>query len=229
MKISYILLIVSLCLSHDITGQSKQKSKLELMQGFWQNTRNSELEKAFTVIKGNRSLNFVYDNSIMLDFPLNESIEGFQDFSAGDIDSINTLTISDEGLHYTIVDKRDITANGWAHDYLTPSYFECDGELMSINGGQLVEYGKIDQLPFGALMKLYKRGKIDRRGYIKEYLDLNVLPIKANCNVYSTPNGQTKLQLNKDDMIIVIEDRGDWLKVQYNDSGIGWIRKGDAH
>jgi hypothetical protein len=188
MKLAYtILIIVSVSISHDITGQSKQKSKLELMQGCWQNTRNSESEKAFTVIDGNSSLNFVYDNSNMLDFPLNESIEGFQNFSADEIDSINTLTINGEGIHYTIVDKRDIAVNGWVYKpyYLTPDYFECDGELMSINGGQLVEYGKIDQLPFEALIKLYKRGKIDRRDYIKEYLDINALRIKARCNLYS--------------------------------------------
>lgn len=191
---------------------------------------NSDTEKAFTIVKGKLSLNFVYNISGGIDFPLAESVKGFY---SGDteVDSLNVESLGEDGLHYIVVDKNEITSSGWIYkpNYILPRYFQCDGELMSINGGQLVEYSKIKELPFEALSRLYKRGRLDRRDYIKEYLNLKVLAIKSAMSiVYSEPNKPTKVRLNRDGVVVVIEETGKWLKIKYGEDGLGWIKKEDA-
>ncbi|HEY8934770.1 MAG TPA: SH3 domain-containing protein [Cyclobacteriaceae bacterium] len=228
MKLIKTATVLSLLFVNSVRAQNNQISKLDLMQGIWENIMNSESEKAFTIIRGNQSLSFVYNNKTQeLNFPLNESIEGFQNFR--DSDSISISSIKNEGSYYTIVDKRYVNASGWvqAPFFLTPNYFECDGELMSINGGQLVEYSKMNELPFEALDKLFKRGRLDKRDYIKEYLNLRVLSVRpSKGKVYSSPNKQKEVFLNQDDIVIVIEENNKWAKIKYSE-GEGWVRKGD--
>lgn len=225
--INVVVISAFLLFAYNSNGQNNRKSKLDLMQGNWENIMNNDSEKSFTIIRGHKSLNFVYDNSNDLDFPINETIEGFQNFSS-DYDSINIDSLKKDGVFYIVVDKSNIKANGWVYkpDYLTPKYFECDGELMSINGGQLVEYSKINELPFEALSKIYKRGRLDGKNYIEDYLRVRVQSIKpVKCTVYSEPNEPTKVRLNRDDVVIVIEETGKWLKIKYGESDIGWIKK----
>jgi len=231
MKFKYAaLLILSFCMLES-SGQDK-KTKLELMQGIWENIMNSDSEKAYTIIKGMNSLYFVFNStSNKLNFPLGESIEGFQSIDSGNIDSININSLKDDGMYYTIVDKKYIHANGWIRrpDYLTPTYFECDGELMSINGGQLVEYEKISKLPIDALKKLYYRGKRDNRDYIKDYLGIIVSEIRVTrSRVYSEPNKPTITQLTKGDVVTILEKKGNWLKVDYGEDNRGWVKKEDV-
>ncbi|HEY9005816.1 MAG TPA: SH3 domain-containing protein [Ohtaekwangia sp.] len=226
---NYLLFLpMMLCLLKFSNAQKMSASKLVLMQGTWENIMNSDSEKAFTIIKGKSSLSFVYNTSAGLDFPLTELIEGFYDGSIED-DSIDVTSLKDDGVHYIVIRKNDIESNGWVYrpNYLTPGYFDCDGELMSINGGQLVEYSKMDELPFEALDKLFKRGRLDKRDYIKEYLDLRVLSVRPlKGKVYSSPNKQTEVFLNQDDIVIVIEENNKWAKIKYSE-GEGWVRKGN--
>lgn len=224
-----VLLIFVLIPTFSI-GQVDKESQIGLMQGIWSNTKNTESEKAFTIIKARNSMNFAYNITITaMDFPLSESIEGFFD---GDI-SLDTLfldSLRDSGLHYVTLDKDDIKAEGWVTrpDFLTPRYFECDGEIMSINGGQLVEYHKINVLPYEALDKLFKRGRLDNRDYILEYLSLNVRAIKsAHCDVYSKLPGKVIAKLKRDDVVTIVEKNGAWLKIKYSDEDFGWIKSVD--
>lgn len=202
------------------------------MQGIWENIMNSDTEKAFTLIKGRESFNFVFSiDQKKLNFPIGESIEGFQNDDSGNKDSLNVKILRDSGLYYTILDRNYINKDGWIHrpDYLTPEYFECDGQNMSINGGQLVEYAKIDHLPGLALKMLYNRGKSDNRNYIKEYLDIDVSVVKASKSViYSNPGmGATKMYLLKGDVLTVIGEKGEWLKIEYRGKKLvqGWVKK----
>jgi hypothetical protein len=210
-----------------LMGQVDKESQIGLMQGIWSDTKNTESEKAFTIIKARKSINFAYNITITaMDFPLSESIEGFFD---GDI-SLDTLfvdSLRDSGLHYVTVDKDDINAEGWVTrpDFLTPRYFECDGEIMSINGGQLVEYQKTNELPYEALDKLFKRGRLDKRDYILEYLSLKVRAIKSHCDVYSNPKEKANGKLEREQVVIILEENAKWLKVKYSEDGIGWIKK----
>ncbi len=231
MKLKYSVLLILSFFVLETSGQDK-KTKLDLMQGIWENIMNSDSEKAYTIIKGMSSINFVYNTtSNELNFPLGESLEGFQNIDSGNLDTININWLKDDGMYYTIVDKKYINADGWVirPDYLTPNYFECDGELMSINGGQLVEYEKIPKLPIEALKKLYYRGRQDKRDYIKDYLGIKVAEIiQTKSIVYSKPDKPTALQLNKGDVVIALEEKGNWIKVDYGGDNPGWVKKEDT-
>ncbi len=222
-----VILLSSLRLSY---AQVNGKSKLALMQGVWENTVNSDTEKAFTIIKGKYSLNFVYDISGGSDFPLVETVKGFFNENT-EVDSLSVDSLKEDGLHYIVINKEDVLLNGWVQSpcFLTPAYFACDGELMSINGGKLAEYSKSNSLLFEALVKLYKRGKLDQRDYIKDYLNIKARAIKSlKCKVYAEPRKLTMEQLNRDDVVVVLGEKGKWLKVKYKEDDFGWIRKADV-
>lgn len=219
-----------------LTGRTQtiDRRKLELIQGIWAGIMNSESERLYKITKGNKSLGVSYTiNSSISDFYINESIEGFQNYNHGEIDSINIKWLSQGGKYYTlIIDEDRIDQQGWVSiDYCQiPSYFECDGELMSINGGQLVEYGKRQDLPFEALDKIYRRGKLDRRDYLYEYLDLRTASIRSsNCILYSEPRRRTSQVLSDDQVVVIIDEVNQWLKVMYADRAFGWIKKEDIN
>jgi hypothetical protein len=231
----WLLLVCSIiwCSSTTCCAQGIATNNLELLQGIWAGNLNSESESLYKIINGNKSigLSFARDSKLS-DFYLNESFEGFQNYRYDEVDSINIKWLSEDGKYYTsIIDEGRIRKDGWVNiEYcIIPEYFANDGELMSINGGQLVEFDKIDQLPFDVLVNLYKRGKLDKRDYIKEYLQIEVLVIKSlKSKIYTRPNKQVKGQLQKDDVIIVLEESGKWIRIKCRDSETGWIRKTDA-
>ena len=82
------------------------------------------------------------------------------------------------------------------------------------------------ELPYEALDKLFKRGRLDKRDYILEYLSLKVRAIKsAHCNVYSNPKGKAIGKLQIEQVVIILEENANWLKVKYGEDEIGWIKK----
>jgi hypothetical protein len=218
-------------IAFELRGQETNKAKLDLMQGIWENTMNSDSEKAFTIIRGNHSLNFVFlTTSDEFDFPINESVLGFQDDDSVRGDSIDSNNLKKDGKYYTIVDKKFIASNGWVHrpDYLTPAYFECNGDNMSINGAQLIEYYKIQRLPKIALRALYHKGKRDRLDYIKDYLDVDVMEIKSDLRIASEPRGTTNVTLPKGEMVYLKEVKGVWQRIEYqegDDLREGWVER----
>lgn len=225
-------LIIAICIVHNLNGQVKNQSKLDLMQGIWENIMSSDEEKAFTIINGKYSIDYVFSNdSLELDFPLGESVEGFQDYDNGNYDSINVNYLKGDGLYYTVIDKKELDAGGWVHrpNYLTPNYFECDGALMSINGGKLVEYEKINKLPKIAVKRLYYRGKQDKRDYLKDYLNIIVIEITASKSMlYSEQGKSMNIQLSKGDVVTVLKERGSRIQVDYGTDTPGWIEKKDT-
>ena len=232
MKKTFLILVLLnyIC---PIKAQDKEKSKLDLIQGIWENIMNTEIEHSFKILKGTKSLGISHTNEYSnLDFYLLESIEGFQNYRYEDVDSINIDSLNENGKYFTsIIYKEEINKNGWVKiQYcIVPEYFECNGENMSINGGQLVEFVKINKLPFITLKLLYKRGKKDNRNYIEEYLNIKVVEITApTSTVYSLPDKPTAIQLSKGYVVTVIEEKGEWLKVDYGTDNPGWIKREDA-
>lgn len=226
MKNRFKYLVILICLS----SFAQSQSKLDLLQGIWSYNMNTDSEKAYSIIKGKMSLSFVYNVSGELDFPLHESLKGFYD---GDIsgDTIFVDSLHDKGSQYITIDRNAITSEGWVlrPNFLMPKFFHCDEEYMWINGGKLVEYQKTNELPYEALDKLFKRGRLDKRDYIFEYLSLKVRTLKsAHCNIYSNPRGKIIRELEKDQVVIIIEENGKWVKVKYSDSEMGWIKKTDV-
>jgi hypothetical protein len=109
------------------------------------------------------------------------------------------------------------------------SYYECDGELLSINGGKLFEYGKVMKLPSESIKKLYERGKRDNRNYIKDYIGIDIKEIKdARVIVYSKPGTASKVKLLKGELVTIVMRSGEWYKIEFEKNEIafeGWIMK----
>ncbi len=61
--------------------------------------------------------------------------------------------------------------------------------------------------------------------YISEFLDIRVLEIKIKkCKVYNAPNKRGNEYLKKGDIVIIIEEKGEWIKVEYGNEKQGWIK-----
>lgn len=232
MRIYTIVIII--CFLTKTYGQSQTLNKLDLMQGIWENNMNEDSNKAFKIIIGKYSLDFTLLNDPNeLNFPLFEMIIGFQNFDSSDETlSIKIDDLKAEGLYFTeIIDKKYIEKDGSIKkpNYLIPFNFECNGDNMAINGGKLFEYHKINKLPVYALKLLYNRKKKDQRDYIKEYLNIKVAEITApKSTVYSEPNKPTATQLSKGDVVTMLEEKGNWLKVDYGADTPGWVKKEDS-
>jgi len=229
--------IILCCFSGKIYGQN-----LSLIQGIWSYNLNSDSSMAFSITKGNSSISFAIENIENinyneLDFPLSETIEGFQDNHEPSLgapeEDMNISELKEDGLYYTIIYKEVIEKDGWVNssDYSVPLEFECDGDYMSIYGGKLVEFYKIDRLPAITLKLLYLRGKQDHRNYIKEYLSIDVKEIVVpESIIYSEPDSPTTMHLIQGDIVTVLEGQDDWIKIEYAGEKLvtGWIKKEDV-
>jgi hypothetical protein len=230
-KISFLFFIIFFLL--DIEAQEKQINKLELIQGVWENTLNSDSDHSYKIIKGMNSLGFSYNSPSELGFYLIESIEGFQNKKYSDFDSINVNSFDKNGTNFTTIINKKFIKSGWVKKKycIVPEYFECDGQNMSINGGQLIEFAKIDRLPNLALKMLLDRGKLDKRNYLKEYLGVDVREVKvAKSIINSNPGMPTKMYLLKGDVLTILEEKGEWIKIEFEGKKLvqGWVKKNEV-
>ncbi len=232
MKKIILILNFLVCVLH-INAVSQKTNKLELIQGIWENVMNVETEQSYKIIKGTKSLGIsLVKSPNEYDFYLLEIIEGFQNYRYDEVDSININSLNKDGKYFTsIIYMEKTKQTGWIKmEYcIVPEYFECNGENMSINGGHLVEYYKIPKLPNEALKKLYYRGKKDKRDYIKEYLDIKVVEVNLPLGIICVAPGKAIVkQLTKGEVVTILEEQENWLKVDYGADNPGWIRKEDV-
>jgi hypothetical protein len=226
------LLLSTILMSYATFSQSS--TKLSLMQGAWIEITSNEEGEAWTIVKGNKSFSFACSKDLNeLDFPCQESIEGFQEHKPYSIDSMNVRDLTDNGTYYTVISVGDIDKNGGVKypGFLIISYFYCDGDEMSINGGKLFDYTKASKLSTLAQKKIYLRGKQDKRNYLKEYLDIDVREIIVNKSIiYSEPDTPTKMYLIKSDIVTVLEEKEVWLRIEYEGKKLvtGWIKMKDV-
>jgi hypothetical protein len=212
----------------------QERTKLSQMQGVWEYTMNTDSSKYYKVVNEKKCLDFSYTtDSKDLEFTLFEMVIGFQNVATkyDETEFIHVDSLKENGLFFTgIIDKEEVGQDGLINKAfcMIASYYECDGELLAINGGKLFEYEKVSGLSYDAIKKLYYRGRQNNRNYLKDYLNLKVQSIKLlKCVLYSEPNKPTKARLNRDDLVIVIEEAGKWVKVKYSEEGLGWIKKDD--
>ncbi|MEO6903285.1 MAG: hypothetical protein ABI315_09035, partial [Bacteroidia bacterium] len=65
--------------------------------------------------------------------------------------------------------------------------------------------------------------------YIKEFLDLNVKEITTPISIiYSVPEQVTANRLKKGDVVNILEEKADWIKVDYGAEEPAWIKKVDV-
>jgi hypothetical protein len=226
------LVIFLFCFSVYTYGQS---SRLFLMQGNWRGFGNEDAT-IFKIVKANKCLEFAFPPKSDEVDAVFELIIGFQNYiTSSSYDSLYLKidSLRSNGLYYTeILNKSYISEHGVVErpNFLIPSYYECEGNMLSINDGRLFEFEKIEVLPLKVIRKLYHKGKLNKRDYLKDYLDVKATSIKTlRCVIYSNPNKQTARRLNKDDIVIVTDEAGKWLKIKYGESEIGWIKRADAN
>jgi hypothetical protein len=210
-----------------------QPTKLRMMQGIWDYTLNTDTSKYYKIVNGKNCLSFSFTKSNSdSDFTLFEMVIGFQSFVTkyDEVELIHVDSLKENGLYYTeIINRNYITAEGVIDKTfcIIASYHECDGELLSINGGKLFEYGKVMKLPSEGIKRLYNRGKHDNRNYIKDYIGIDVKEIKdARVIIYSTPGTASKVKLLKGELVTIVMRRGEWYKIQFEKNEIifeGWI------
>ena len=228
-----LVIILLLCYITGLNAQVHEGTRLALMQGVWDCSTNDEVS-IFKIVKDKNCLEFTYQPSGNLDFTLFDMMIGFQSSVTkySEIQVINIDSLKENGLYYTeIIDKKDIGQDGTIDKAfcIIPSYYECDGSVLSINGGKVFDYEKIPKLPNKALKKLYYRGKKDNRNYIKDYLNIKVAEISTSkSTVYSEPDKPKAILLSKGDVVTVLEEKGVWLKVDYGADTLGWLKKEDT-
>jgi hypothetical protein len=224
------LVLIFLVLPFSVSSQGGA-NKIDLIQGVWANNRNNETEYSFKIIDGIRSLGISYTNDLKrFDFYFVESLEGFQNKTYNESDSININSFEVNGEYFTtVLYPNEVSVDGWVKiaDCMVASYFECDGLNMSINGGKLVEFHKIVSLPQAALQKVFDQGRRDRRNYISEYLHIEVREVFRNrTKLYLGPGGEFAKYLPAQLLVTVLEKKRQWIKIQFESNNVveqGWI------
>ena len=228
MRIVLILLLsFSLIKLH---GQVKKGTQLSLMQGIWRSNSGNDSTANFKIVKERNCIEF-YESPDSITTLFNMMI-GFQNIagSKAEITSIYIDSLKEDGRYYTeVIDKKYIQDDG-AIDMaflVIASYYECDGEHLAINGNSaLYEFDKVARLPNSTVKNLYKKGKKDKRNYIKEYLGIDVKEINnSNTIIYSAPGKSTNSLLTAGDIVIIVEESGSWLKIDFGRHQSGWIKK----
>lgn len=212
-----------------------QAQEVNLLQGVWENIQNEESsEKNYSITNGNESLSFTYsENSLQMDFPLWESIDGFLDINPVDNGVVNISNLKRSGEYFITADKKYINDEGVVKypNFLVPDYFDCDGQNLAIGGNNTEEYIKIERLPSFTLKLLYNRGIKDNRYYIKDYLNIEVREVKVSKSIInSEPGTSTKMFLIKGDVVTVLDKNENWLKIEFLGTRLvsGWIKKEDV-
>ncbi|MCB9018251.1 MAG: hypothetical protein WCU80_12280 [Paludibacteraceae bacterium] len=193
------------------------------------NTNNTRF---IMINKSGKNLGYGYELEGEIDW-IGESYYGFQDYSDDEASTINVEDLKTSGKYYTEISKPFIDKEGFATvpHFSTPEIVEISESTLWINYGKVSIYEKIDNLSEIDMKLLYLRGKKDNRDYIKEYLNLDVREITApESIIYSEPDKSTKMHLTKGDMIFVVEEKNDWIKIEHSGENlmIGWIKKEDV-
>lgn len=232
MKKHFICLIIFI----SVSSFAQSQSKLDLLQGIWSYNMNSDTIKSYKLVSKNKCIDIGYSfvDNRETEFFLMEMIIGFQDSVKWSDDNtfIHTDSMKENGTYFTeILRSEFIEPDGFINKAfcMIASYYECDGELLSINGGKLFEYDKILKLPNEALKKLYFRGQKDNRNYIKDYLGIHVKVVKDKMSViYSKPGIKSKTFLTQDELVTVLEEKGEWYRIEFEEDEVikqGWVKK----
>lgn len=90
-------------------------------------------------------------------------------------------------------------------------------------------YGKVTKVPDHVLL-LLKKNKADWRKY-SNFVEMKQKPISSKkAIIYSLPNIATKMYLLKNDTIEVLEQKNDWVRMNFYGKKLisGWIKKADV-
>lgn len=232
-----ILSILLLASNILLFGQTKEQKvyNVSQIQGIWQlyfnytypNPGDEASYTTFHIFKGRKCLDVDITAS-----PLDKLSVVVSDYGFGNSyfrDSICAMKhLNDTGMVYVELDEnadlKDCRINIASIFELTPkSYLNLFSD----------ECNYIEKAPKEVLEVLYKRGKHDKRDYIKDFLDMQVCGIQAEKSfIYDSAQTKTKMHLVKDDIVTVTGEQNGFVKMEYEtakgDTIKGWIKKEDT-
>ncbi len=203
-------------------ARSQDFISISTLNGIWHNASDIVNYKIF---KNGNVLSISYNPDIKEEpFYISKIIQcGFVD----PYDS--TFTLKREG----IIGNDLFSINGGHYHF----YYESDTEgnasleLESINPTNVFNYTKVVSFPKEYIKNLFLRGKIDNKDYLKEFLNKYFKEItRTKTIIYSNINKKTQVYLLRNDLVEVLEEKGDWLKIRYYGKKTieGWIKRSDV-
>ena len=109
-----------------------------------------------------------------------------------------------------------------------PSKIGSRFELINSN---VFVYIKVAQLPNNYMNALYKKGKKDKKNYLKNFFNMEFKEIKSTkSTLYKTPNIPTKMYLIRGNEVEVLEQKDNWIRIRYYGKKTieGWVKKEDV-
>lgn len=228
-NVIFLFLLTYSVLSLGQTEKNKMYNVSQI-QGIWQVYFNYSYpdEASYTtfyIFKDKKKLKVDTEGSPLKKLSVTVSDFGF--CNSYDRDTVCSLKqLNDFGSVYVQLHENDKPSDGFVNIAtifeLTPkSYLNIFSD----------ECNYLERAPKEVLEVLYKRGKRDRRDYIKEFLGLRVCGIQAEKSfIYDSTLNKTKMYLIKDDIITVTSERDGFVEMEYETAkGIinGWVRKED--
>lgn len=201
---------------------SQNISRLDKMQGIWSHSDNGYTENnqfQYSITNGNKTLGISYiENDSTFNILVSETIEGFLNYDPkSSEETINIKDFLKDGEYYFWMLKNAIDQNGNIDQgscYVVNLSFEDD--VMVIYSRDESRFNKISRLPSMALYRLYFRGKLDNRNYIKEYLGLDVRNVIVEKSIiYDRLEVKTEKYLVKNDLITVTGEQNSFFKMKY--------------
>lgn len=235
-------LIVEIVYSTILFGQNLEQKlyNTQQLQGIWKvyfnytypNPGDDSSYTIYHIFKGRKCLDIDVSGS-----PYDKLSVVVSDFGFSNSYNKNTICamqlLNDSGRCYVELDERlglkDCNINvAIIFDVKPKSYLNIFND----------ECSYLTKVPKKVIAVLYKRGKHDNRDYLKEFLDKTYKEIKVSkAKIYSSPSVSTQMYLIKNDVVEILEEKGDWLRINYypekdgKETGKtieGWIKKSDV-
>lgn len=129
-------------------------------------------------------------------------------------------SLSDNGRYLSYFDEGEIWS--WCNFYI-------DNESMYFFNS---EFMRINVLPPKAQIVLYENSQKDHRNYAREFLDYDICGIKTEgCQLLDNLQQPIGVAIAKNDIVVVRDTCGDFLKVEYEDEPehfiYGYIKRED--
>lgn len=206
------------------------QSNLDCLQGIWKNSQYKSFLDGedlpyinYCIIKNNKRIHFT--DSMATEFNtqnLYENIIGFTNRERAGYDSDDTTieNVSFEGKYFVECAKDSTSC--WIN-YIGSFY--CDEGMYYTNPRPENWAHKIENLPYSAYEILYQFQLDKNQDYLKEYLDITVKSICVpQLEVFDSINGNKLGYLVSGDLVEIIENQSDWVKIKSLRTGLtGWV------
>ena len=211
-----------------------QESKLDKMQGIWNDLRNGydkNNEMSFLIMHANKSISIGYvEKDSALGFFMIETVKGFLDFNPLESEVMFKVgTLQNNGEYYVVCRNRFIQPDGTIHPaFCFTSNININDDLMVISNNGEQRYTKTTHLPSHANYLLYHRGKKEKKDYMRGYLDANVCELVFD-SVQISPFGNDRNDtiLKKGELVEILSFNDSMVLVNHvmrNDELIqGWL------